>query len=80
MTDLDISLQLSSTDELESEESINFLPVSLLSNIIIVKDVQTDIVPNGQALIQAALSRVLLAPGVLQHGFCCSKSCIELRN
>ena len=50
------------TDELGSEESINFLPASLrvlLSDIIIANDVQTKIASIGQAIIQAFRPRVL---------------------
>ena len=65
------------TDELGSEESINFLPASLrvlLSDLIIVKDEQTKIASIGQAIMQAARPRVLLAPlqiglGVQLHRF-----------
>ena len=45
------------TDELGSEESINFLPASLrvlFSDIIIANDVQTKIASIGQAIMQAA--------------------------
>jgi len=52
-------------DELGSEESINFLPQSLkllLTGLIVGKKNQTKVASIGQAIMQAARPRVLLAP------------------
>ena len=52
-------------DELGSEESINFLPTSLrvlLTDLFVGKDVKAKIASIGQAIMQAARPRVLLAP------------------
>ena len=52
-------------DELESDECINFLPETLkvlLEGLIEGKGVQTKIASVGQAIMQAARPRVLLAP------------------
>ena len=52
-------------DELGSDDSINFLSESLkilLEGLIMGKDVQTQIASTGQALMQSARPRVLLAP------------------
>ena len=52
-------------DQLESDECINFLPETLrvlLEGLIVGKGVQTKIASIGQAIMQAARPRVLLAP------------------
>ena len=72
-------------DELGSKESINFLPTSLrvqLKDLFVGKDVQTKIASIGQAIMQAARPRVLLAPlqvglGVQLHHHYSSRFLIE---
>ena len=72
-------------DELGSEESINFLPTSLrvlLTDLFVGKDVQAKIASIGQAIMQAARPRVLLAPlqiglGVQLHHHYASRFLID---
>ena len=75
-----------STNELSTEESIEFLPTTLrtLLGVILVagKDVQTKIASIGQAIMQAARPRVLLAPlqvglGVQLHHHFASRFLID---
>ena len=71
--------------ELGSDECINFLPESLrvlLEGLIVRKHVQTEIASIGQAIMQAARQRVLLAPlqvglGVQLHHHFASRFLID---
>ena len=74
-----------SYDELGSDECINFLPQtlrSLLEGLIKGKGAQTKIASIGQAIMQAARPRVLLAPlqvglGVQLHHHFASRFLID---
>lgn len=59
-------------NKLKSDECINFLPETLrllLEGLIVGKRVQTKIASIGQAIMQAARPRVLLAPMQVCHKF-----------